>query len=513
MFYYAVAPVGVVRRPTYTYASAKKLRPGQVVWVNLAGGRRAGIVLAEDQTLSTAKHIDTVAGVTFSQTHLALAQWCSDQYLAPLGLCLKLLMPPKLEKASMAKQEAARPVSPGQTILLTHTRRLAEYEQHLSACLKSGQGVAVVTADLWSSQYLAEQLGQTQPAVEQYHSAVAPSERMDIWNKVAGDRPIAVVGSRAVLWLPWQNLGLIIIDEEDDLGHKEERTPRYHSRSIAAKIGQLTGARLVIGTETPSLEAYLAYRPAAFSRPDARVRTVSTGNHQSLLSYESWQAVREALEAGRAIGVYVPRRYQNQLTAELTREFGSDQVGLFDPEKQEFQASPQALDSFKSGKRLIMLGGQSLTKAPEITAELMIGIGLDLILQLPDFRSGEKARSIAQKLLNRTTDDGQLIIQTDTPDHPLFSELRQPWPEFAERELRERKALRLPPYRRLTNIRFESERAAQAAARRLARYRLTDHSVSQQPSGWHILSKDDPGKLARAISRDWDVEIDPITAV
>jgi primosomal protein N' (replication factor Y) len=101
-----------------------------------------------------------------------------------------------------------------------------------------------------------------------YHSRFSENERVEIWNSVAGNVNIqdspgthtnydVVLGARSALFLPFTNLGLIIVDEEHDSSYKQHDTaPRYHARDAAIYLAHLQGAKVILGSATPSLETY-----------------------------------------------------------------------------------------------------------------------------------------------------------------------------------------------------------------------------------------------------------------
>ncbi len=90
-----------------------------------------------------------------------------------------------------------------------------------------------------------------------YHSKFNPNERVELWNKVRTGEVQVVLGSRSALFLPFQNLSLIVVDEEHDPSYKQqEPPPRYHARDAAIYYGVQVGARVLLGSATPSLESY-----------------------------------------------------------------------------------------------------------------------------------------------------------------------------------------------------------------------------------------------------------------
>lgn len=90
-----------------------------------------------------------------------------------------------------------------------------------------------------------------------YHSKFSDNERVEVWNGVLNGQLKFVIGVRSSIFLPFDNLGLIIIDEEHDASYKQqEPAPRYHARDAALIIGQLHHAKVLLGSATPSIETY-----------------------------------------------------------------------------------------------------------------------------------------------------------------------------------------------------------------------------------------------------------------
>ncbi|QES89323.1 replication restart helicase PriA [Rhizosphaericola mali] len=90
-----------------------------------------------------------------------------------------------------------------------------------------------------------------------YHSKFSPNERVEIWNKVKSGEAKIVLGARSAILLPFQDLGLIIVDEEHDTSYKQtEPTPRYNARDTALYYATLFKAHVLLGSATPSLETF-----------------------------------------------------------------------------------------------------------------------------------------------------------------------------------------------------------------------------------------------------------------
>lgn len=159
-----------------------------------------------------------------------------------------------------------------------------------------------------------------------YHSRYNDAERVEIWKKQLSDTPYSVIlGARSAVFLPFQKLGLVIIDEEHETSFKQQDpTPRYHARSTAIVLAQMYGAKTLLGTATPSVETYrnaqigkyglvsLTQRYKDIQLPeievvdvkDLRRRKMMTG----LFSPRLLSAVKQALEKGEQAILFQNRR-------------------------------------------------------------------------------------------------------------------------------------------------------------------------------------------------------------
>jgi primosomal protein N' (replication factor Y) (superfamily II helicase) len=94
-----------------------------------------------------------------------------------------------------------------------------------------------------------------------YHSKFSDNERVEVWNGILSGRFRFVVGVRSSVFLPFENLGLIIVDEEHESSYKQqEPSPRYHARDAAIMLGQMHYAKILLGSATPSVESYFNAR-------------------------------------------------------------------------------------------------------------------------------------------------------------------------------------------------------------------------------------------------------------
>lgn len=159
-----------------------------------------------------------------------------------------------------------------------------------------------------------------------YHSKYSDAERVEIWKKQLSHHPYEVVlGARSAVYLPFQRLGLVIIDEEHETSFKQQDpSPRYHARSAAIVLAGMYGAKTLLGTATPSVESYynacqgkyglvtLTSRYKDIQLPEIRVvdtkdlqrRKMMTGPFSPPLI----AAVNEALKSGQQVILFQNRR-------------------------------------------------------------------------------------------------------------------------------------------------------------------------------------------------------------
>ncbi len=156
-----------------------------------------------------------------------------------------------------------------------------------------------------------------------FHSKLSEGQRFDEWMRVKNGEVKVAVGARSALFLPFKDLGLIIIDEEHETSYKSDSNPKYDVREIAEIYTELTNCKLVLGSATPSIETYyksligkyklyeLKKRVKNISMPEIRVvdmREELKMDNKSILSRELYEDMKLAFENNEQVLLFLNRR-------------------------------------------------------------------------------------------------------------------------------------------------------------------------------------------------------------
>jgi primosomal protein N' (replication factor Y) len=151
-------------------------------------------------------------------------------------------------------------LEPGNGALLfgvTGSGKTLVYLEAVRQALGRGQGAIVLVPEIGlTPQTVSRFRGAFGDEIAVLHSGLSDGERADAWRRLRrGERRVAV-GARSAIFAPVADLGMIVVDEEHEASYKNGETPRYHAREVAMVRARLEGARLILGSATPSLETF-----------------------------------------------------------------------------------------------------------------------------------------------------------------------------------------------------------------------------------------------------------------
>ena len=175
---------------------------------------------------------------------------------------------PKTENLPLTKeqQQALTPIKnaikeeDSETFLLhgvTGSGKTEVYLQAIEKVIHLGKEAIVLVPEISLTPQMVQRFkGRFGEKVAVLHSGLSVGEKYDEWRKVQRNEVQVVVGARSAIFAPFENLGIIIIDEEHETTYKQEETPRYHARDVAIKRAQYNRCPVVLGSATPTLESF-----------------------------------------------------------------------------------------------------------------------------------------------------------------------------------------------------------------------------------------------------------------
>ena len=248
----------------------------------------------------------------------------------------ELSSPPHLESPRVLTEEQQKAVAayqtlaPGKGLLLwgiTGSGKTEVYLQLAAAELAAGRHVLLLTPEIGLIPQLVDRCRRRFGArVLEYHSGCRDRERLRAWQHcLEPDQPLVVVGTRSAMFMPFDPLGLVVLDEEHDSSYKQDSPmPCYHARDLAMDRVQRCGGRVVLGSATPSLDSWVQLSPdgpltlACLRRriseqplPPVHVvdmRHELAEGHRRLISRPLMERLQQLPERGEQAVVLVPRR-------------------------------------------------------------------------------------------------------------------------------------------------------------------------------------------------------------
>jgi primosomal protein N' (replication factor Y) (superfamily II helicase) len=233
--------------------------------------------------------------------------------------------PPDLNPAQVAAVEAIGSMSKGTTLLhgVTGSGKTEVYLRAAGRVLDQDKQVLVLVPEIaLTPQLVGRFRGRFGERVAVLHSGLTPSDRIREWRRIRAREADVAIGARSALFAPFQDLGLLVVDEEHDGSYKQDDGVRYQARDLAVVRGSLAGCPVVLGSATPSVESWqnaqdgrytrLLLPERATPRPLPSVELIDMRGRKpgNPLSSELIEALRATLSSGaQAIVLYNRRGY------------------------------------------------------------------------------------------------------------------------------------------------------------------------------------------------------------
>ncbi len=352
-------------------------------------------------------------------------------------------------------------------------------------------------------------------SVAMWHSKLTKKKKESILEGIHSGEVRIVAGARSALFVPLENLGLIVVDEEHDDSYKAMTRPRYHARDVAVLMGQKLGAKVVLASATPSMTSYYKYDVVKLGKPYVEAKkkyTFITGDSLSspILNalYHNYKAKEQSLlflptrgnfkylyceSCGKthlcpycSVGMalhrnrrhlkchycnfteaiqdtctqcgHTPLKSERMGTQEaieiISNAVEGIQVEQFDKDSiTTVKKLKEALGRFESGESNLLLGTQMLSKGHDYSnITLSVIMGLDYILGLADYRARERAMSLLFQIAGRSGRAKEADVIVQTGDAAFFKNYLLDYELFIRDELVFLEMADYPPFASLARI-------------------------------------------------------------
>ncbi len=182
---------------------------------------------------------------------------------------------PDQTHAAEALRAGLRAGGYGTTLLkgVTGSGKTEVYLEAVATCLAAGRQALVLLPEIaLTAEFLTRVEARFGARPAEWHSGVTQAERRRCWRMLGQGDAQLVVGARSALFLPFRDLGLIVVDEEHDTSYKQEEGVLYHARDMAVLRASMAGAQVVLASATPSLESWANAEAGKYARLDLPAR-------------------------------------------------------------------------------------------------------------------------------------------------------------------------------------------------------------------------------------------------
>ena len=318
----------------------------------------------------------------------------------------------------------------GRTVLFQgagHEDRTELYLKLAVNAVNKGKSVLYLVPGIAVSALLEKRVREVFPEVSIYHSGQTAAKKRDIVLEARQGRPMLVLGTRSSLFIPFSNLGLVIVDEEQDVFYKQDSpAPRYHARECAIMLASVCGANVILGSSTPSLEALHNARTGLFA--DIRPSGEADSSRHAVIVIDTSAERRKRGMVGEV---------SLKLLAEVKKvaDSGGKILVVSWTEEPDLQGvsytTPVAVKSI-----------------PTDGYDLIALLQADTLLGRQDFRSDERAL----QLLRRLNASCPLVVQTKESGHPVFQAISKAPTGLYDNMMAERQAFGYPPFTRMVKL-------------------------------------------------------------
>ena len=504
MKYYEVALLKSPLNPL-TYAYEGELQKGSLVEVPLARRKKLSpsVVLKEVEKPSfKCVEIDTITSLYFDEQMMQTASFISQYYVCSLGEALSIYTPfdhtvePSSTQISFEanisfskeQSQAYEFLQENQQALLfanTGSGKTEIYIQNIQEQLNQGKQAVLLMPEISLTPQMQKRLEKVfGQAVAIWHSKITPKKKQKIVQGVLEGEIKLIAGARSALFLPFANLGLIVVDEEHDESYKSDSKPRYNAKDIALYISKRFSIQAILGSATPSIASFhkIPYFRLKKTYFDTSKKIVFS-NTSEALSDGVLKRIHHTLEQNNQVIIFLPTRanfkYQvctscgqavqcpycsvsmslhknaralkchycgyaqripescpscetgiihnlrvgtAQIEEELKELFPNKSIRRFDRDEITTDKKLRdVLSDFNEEKIDILVGTQMLSKGHDYhNVKLAVVFGIDSVLNMNSYKARERALSLLIQIAGRSGRKGRGEVIVQTQNEEFF---------------------------------------------------------------------------------------------
>lgn len=504
MNYYEVA---ILKSPlqNLTYQSEEIIENGSLVEVILANRKNSNLAVVIKKVDKPDFKCSTILSIKdefYTDFMLQIGDFISKYYICSMGFALSLFqtfnknivyenssIEYKKEITLSSFQEEAKDFldSKKQALLFAKTGagKTEIYIKTIKEILKQGKQAVFLMPEISLTPQMEKRLEEVfDSSVAIWHSKVTAKRKKEILNKLQNGDIKLIAGARSALFLPYNNLGLIIVDEEHDNSYKSDTTPRYNAKDLAIFIAKKFDLRLILGSATPSINSF--YKIPYFELDKTFYETKKSyifENSSQNISEKTINLIKKSIENKNQTIVFLPTRanfkhqicfdcgksvecpfcsvsmslHKNDLalkchycgfaqkipefcpscktgivrnhrvgTAEieelLKNEFPNSIIKRFDKDSVNSEKSlKKILDEFNQNKIDILVGTQMLSKGHDYhNVKLAVVLGMDSLLNMSSYKARENALSLLLQISGRSGRNGFGEVVIETKNEEFF---------------------------------------------------------------------------------------------
>ncbi|MCT7510334.1 MULTISPECIES: primosomal protein N' [Aliarcobacter] len=504
MNYYEVA---ILKSPlqNLTYQSEEIIENGSLVEVILANRKNSNLAVVIKKVDKPDFKCSTILSIKdefYSDFMLQIGDFISKYYICSMGFALSLFQTfnknivyenssieyKKEITLSSFQQEAKSFLDSKKQALLfakTGAGKTEIYIKTIKEILKQGKQAVFLMPEISLTPQMEKRLEEVfDSSVAIWHSKVTAKRKKEILNKLQNGDIKLIAGARSALFLPYNNLGLIIVDEEHDNSYKSDTTPRYNAKDLAIFIAKKFDLRLILGSATPSINSF--YKIPYFELDKTFYETKKSyifENSSQNISEKTINLIKKSIENKNQTIVFLPTRanfkhqicfdcgksvecpfcsvsmslHKNDLalkchycgfaqkipefcpscktgivrnhrvgTAEieelLKNEFPNSIIKRFDKDSVNSEKSlKKILDEFNQNKIDILVGTQMLSKGHDYhNVKLAVVLGMDSLLNMSSYKARENALSLLLQISGRSGRNGFGEVVIETKNEEFF---------------------------------------------------------------------------------------------